>query len=199
MKTKSKCRLAVFCSGNGSNLQALIQAQKKCHFDGSIALVVCDQPNAYAIVRANKAKIPVALIEGSAFKTRNAYDKAILGVLKKYKIQIVVLAGFMRILTSVLVNAYKGKMINIHPSLLPAFKGAHAVRDAIKAGVRVSGVTVHFVTHELDSGMIILQEAVNVDPKDTESTLAKKIHKVEHQLYPKALNLIIQKKIKEKK
>ncbi len=199
MKTKSKCRLAVFCSGNGSNLQALILAQKKSRFEGSIDLVICDRPEAYAIVRANKAGIAVALIQGNAFKTRVAYDEAILAVLKKSRIQIVVLAGFMRILTPVLVNAYKGKMINIHPSLLPVFKGAHAIRDAINAGVRVSGVTVHFVTHELDSGMIILQEAVNVDPKDTEVTLAKKIHKVEHQLYPKALNLIIQKKIKEKK
>jgi phosphoribosylglycinamide formyltransferase-1 len=199
LKTKPKCRIAVFCSGNGSNLQALIQAQKKGLFKGSIELVICDQPAAYAIVRANKANIPVALLEGSEFKTRNAYDKAILNILKKTKIQMVVLAGFMRILTPQLVNAYKGKMINIHPSLLPAFKGAHGIRDAFRAGVQVTGVTVHFVIPELDSGSIILQEAVKVSAKDSEISLAKKIHKVEHQLYPKALNLIIQKKIKEKK
>jgi len=192
-------RLAVLCSGNGSNLQALLDAERAGKLgEARIGLVVSDRADAFALARANKAGKPAAFLDPKDFADRAAFDAALLGVLKKAGTDIVVLAGFMRILTADFVNAYKGRMLNIHPSLLPAFKGAHAIRDAVEYGAKVTGVTVHFVTPELDGGPVILQEAVEVKAGDTAESLAKRIHAVEHRLYPQAVRLLAAGKVSVK-
>ncbi len=160
-----------------------------------IVLIVSDRADAGALVRANRSKKSAAFLDPREFKDRAAFDAALLGVLKKAQIDFVILAGFMRILTSEFVNAFAGRMLNIHPSLLPAFKGAHAIRDAVDYGSRVTGVTVHFVTPDLDSGPIILQEAVPVKAGDTEADLAKRIHAIEHRLYPQAVRKLAERKL----
>ncbi len=189
--------IAVFVSGNGSNLQALIDAEHSGNLsDGEIKLVVCDQPDAFALIRAQKADIPVFLQEGKGYASREAYDQSIIQRLKKDKIELIVLAGFMRILSGHLVNEYKNKILNIHPALLPAFKGANGIKDAYEADVDVTGVTVHFVTEELDSGPVILQEKVPIEKDDTLEELEEKVHKVEHEMYPEAVRMFIDGEIK---
>lgn len=186
-------RFAVLASGNGSNLQAIIQAVKKGSIKAQLAVVVSDNPKAFALKRALAAGIATSVAEPKNFKTREAFDKAILKELKDFSIDFVVLAGYMRILSPLFVRAYKNKILNIHPALLPAFKGAHAIRDAFDYGVKVTGVTVHLVDEKVDNGPIIFQEPVKVQPKDSLKTLEERIHKVEHKLYPKAIALLIQK------
>ena len=189
--------IAVFVSGNGSNLQALIDAEHSGNLsDGEIKLVVCDQPDAFALIRAQKADIPVFLQEGKGYASREAYDQSIIQRLKKDKIELIVLAGFMRILSGHLVNEYKNKILNIHPALLQAFKGANGIKDAYEADVDVTGVTVHFVTEELDSGPVILQEKVPIEKDDTLEELEEKVHKVEHEMYPEAVRMFIDGEIK---
>lgn len=153
--------------------------------------MVCDNPNAYALKRAKQADVPVFLFNPKLFKSREDYEKIIVSILKNEKVDLVVLAGFMRILTPYFIRAYKNQILNIHPSLLPQFKGAHAIRDAFEAGVRETGVTVHRVTNELDSGAVVLQAKVKVSKKDTLAGLEKKIHRVEHQIYPLAISRCI--------
>lgn len=189
--------IAVFVSGNGSNLQAIIDAEHSGNLsDGEIKLVVCDQPDAFALIRAQKADIPVFLQEGKGYASREAYDQSIIQRLKKDKIELIVLAGFMRILSGHLVNEYKNKILNIHPALLPDFKGANGIKDAYEANVDVTGVTVHFVTEELDSGPVILQEKVPIEKDDTLEELEEKVHKVEHEMYPEAVRMFIDGEIK---
>lgn len=195
MRLKARS-LAVLCSGSGSNFEALVQAQKSGRLSpAKIRLMVCNRPEAAALVRANRLKVPAALLESASFASREAYDAALTALLCKFGVDGIVLAGFMRILTPALLGPFRGRVINIHPSLLPAFRGAHGVRDAIAAGVRVTGVTVHLVTEELDGGPIIAQEAVAVKPKDTEKTLAERIHRVEHRLYSQAVRWWAQGKL----
>ena len=189
--------IAVFVSGNGSNLQAFIDAEQSGKLsDGEIKLVVCDQPDAFALVRAKKAKIPIFLQEGKGDTAREEYEQTVIQRLKKDNIELIILAGFMRILSGHFVNEYKNKILNIHPALLPAFKGANGIKDAYEADVDVTGVTVHFVTEELDAGPIILQEKVSINKDDTLETLEKKIHKVEHEMYPEAVRMFIDGEIK---
>jgi len=186
---KPKLRVAVFVSGSGSNLEALIRAERAGRLKAEIVLVVCDNPDAYAIVRANKFEKSVFLCEPKTFGSREDFEKALVEVLKKEKIGLVVLAGFMRILTPYFVNVYRGRILNIHPSLLPAFPGAHAIRDAFQHGAKVTGITVHFVTEHLDGGPIILQRSVEIGPYETLEGLEAKLHKIEHKLYPEAIRL----------
>ncbi len=162
-----------------------------------IALMVCDKPQAYAVTRAVKNDIPVCVVSPKLFKDRKEYEKFIIRVLKSQQVDVVVLAGFMRILTSCLINAYKDRILNIHPSYLPAFKGAHAIRDAFEAKVRETGVTVHLVTLKVDSGRVLRQEKVKILPKDTLESLEKKIHAVEHRLYPAAIDSFLGRKIRK--
>ena len=191
--------IAIFVSGNGSNLQALIDAEQSGNLsDGEIKLVVCDQPDAFAMIRAQKANIPVFLQEGEGYVSREEYDQAIIKRLKKDKIELIILAGFMRILSGHFVNEYKNKILNIHPALLPDFKGANGIKDAYEANVDVTGVTVHFVTEELDSGPVILQEKVPIEKDDTLEKLEEKIHKVEHEMYPEAVKLFVDGQINAK-
>ena len=183
-------KIAVFCSGYGSNFQAILNAVKHKHLKADVAVMVCDDPKAFAIRRALKAGIPIVVASPKLFSSRTDYEKFVVGVLRSQKVGVVVLAGFMRILTPYFIKAYRGRILNIHPSFLPAFKGAHAIRDAFEADVRETGVTVHRVTDELDAGPIILQEKVKVRRGDTLASLEKRIHKVEHRLYPRAIALL---------
>ena len=182
-----KMRVAVFASGSGTNLQAIIDADIQTI---EIAVVFTNNPDAYAIERAKKHNIQVEIIDHKNYKTREEYEKHIIEVLDPYKLNLIVLAGFMRILSTVFVRAYKNKIVNIHPALLPSFPGINAGRQALEYGVKYTGVTVHFVDEGVDTGPIILQSVVEIKDEDTEDTLLEKIHEVEHRIYPKAIELI---------
>lgn len=184
----NKLRTAILISGNGGNLQALINASKAdSNYPAEILLVISNKPEAYGLIRAQKAGIKTLVINHKDYKTREEFDNEIHKHLTQNKIDIVCLAGFMRILTADFVNKWAGRMINIHPSLLPEFKGAHAVRDALAAGAKTTGCTVHLVTPEIDSGKILIQRPVDISPEDTEETLSEKIHTQEHLASPEAL------------
>ena len=149
--------------------------------------MVCDNPKAFALKRAARFDIPVCLISPKLFSARADYEKLIARILKSQKIDCVILAGFMRIFTPYFIRPFKNRILNIHPSLLPHFKGAHAIRDAFEARVPETGVTVHLVTMKVDAGPILYQEKVKVLPKDTLESLAAKIHAVEHRVYPRVI------------
>lgn len=180
---------AVLASGNGSNLQAIIASVKARKIKANIALVVSDKTEAFALVRARKAKIPTVVINPKDFSDRESFDRALVDQLKRASIDFIVLAGYMRILSPHVIKAYPNKILNVHPSLLPAFKGGHAIKDAFDYGAKTTGVTVHFVDEEIDHGAIIAQEPVKILPKDTLPKLERRIHAVEHQLYPKVIGL----------
>lgn len=189
-------RFAVLVSGRGTNLQAIIGALKKGKIKAKLALVLSDNPHACALKRAQKAKIKSLIINPKDFFDRVDADRALLASLRKEKIDFVVLAGYMRIVSATVVRHFRNKILNIHPALLPAFKGAHAIRDAFHAKAKTTGVTVHFIDEKVDNGPIILQEAVDITARDTLKTLEKKIHKVEHRLYPKAIDLFAREKLR---
>jgi phosphoribosylglycinamide formyltransferase-1 len=189
-------QVAVFASGNGSNFQALIDAAREGRLGADIRLLVCDKPNAFAVRRAEAAGIPAYVFRPRDYPSREAYEKEILAELERRGIELVVLAGYMRIVTSVLVDAYAGRMVNIHPSLLPAFPGVNAIRQALDYGVKVTGVTVHFVDGGVDTGPIIAQEALAVEENDTEETLAERIHRVEHRLLPEVVRKIAEGRVR---
>jgi phosphoribosylglycinamide formyltransferase-1 len=178
----AKLKVAVFASGNGSNFQALVDGARDGRIDAEIRLLVCDKPGAPVIGRAEAAGIETYVFRPRDYPSREAYEREILIELKRRGVELVVLAGYMRIVTPVLVDAYYGRMINVHPSLLPAFPGVNGIGQALEYGVKVTGVTVHFVDSGLDSGPIIAQEALAVEPGDTEETLAARIHPIEHRL-----------------
>ena len=188
--------IAILCSGNGSNLQAIIDKVASGYIPARIVLVVSDKKDAYALTRAKKAGIETLVLKAAEHETRSAFDKKIVKHLKAKGVELVVLAGFMRLLSPYFVKAYKGRIMNIHPALLPSFKGTHGVKDALEYGVKVTGVTVHFVDEKLDHGAIILQGAVEVRDDDTEETLLGRVHKVEHALYPEAVKLFVEGKLK---
>lgn len=190
--------IAVFCSGNGTNLQAIIDAVKKKKLKARIALVVSDNHEAFALTRAARAGIKHIVAERSAFSSRSDFEKEIIAHLNKEKIELIVLAGFMRIIGPDLLAAYKNKILNIHPALLPSFKGGHAIQDAFDYGAKVTGVTIHFVDAEMDHGPIIMQEAVPIKADDTSEVLEQRIHKVEHALYYKAIALFATGRLKIK-
>ena len=183
--------IAVFASGKGSNFQAIAEQIKSGKLKANLALLVCDKPQAPVLAKAKKFKVDAVLVKREDFPTRDAFEEEIIRHLKAKKIDLVVMAGFMRMLGPLLLGAYKNKIINIHPALLPSFKGAHAIKDAFDCGVKVTGVTVHFVDEEMDHGPIILQEAVEIKGSDTVESLEEKIHEVEHRLYPEAIRLFM--------
>ncbi|MBN1405915.1 MAG: phosphoribosylglycinamide formyltransferase [Candidatus Omnitrophica bacterium] len=190
--------IAVFCSGYGSNFQAIADAARENFFKGRITIMVCDNKDAFALERAKKEGIPTLLALRENFKTREDFENKIIRELDNQEIGLVCLAGFMRILTPEFIERYKDRVINVHPSLLPSFKGTSGIKDAFEYAVKITGVTVHFVTQELDSGPIILQEPVKIESTDTEKTLEEKIHAVEHRLYPEAIKLFCEGKLKIK-
>ena len=183
-------RVGVLISGNGGNLQALIDACRQPDYPASIAVVISNNPNAYGLERARNAGIATYAADHKLYPSREAYDEAVQKILEQHNIDIVCLAGFMRLLSSSFVERWKGRLLNIHPSLLPDFKGAHAVADALKAGTKKTGCTVHQVIAEVDAGPIIMQAEVDVLPADTEDSLLERIHVQEHRIYPLALKQV---------
>jgi phosphoribosylglycinamide formyltransferase-1 len=183
--------IAIFASGSGSNFQAIIDAIQEGKLDAKVTLLVCDQPNAFVIDRAKKAGIPSFVFQAKQFESKDAYEKEIILELKKQDVEFVVLAGYMRLIGPTLLREYEGQIVNIHPSLLPAFAGKDAIGQAIRAGVNESGVTVHFVDAGMDTGPIIAQESVSIVENETIESLQTKIHAVEHKLYPAVLQTIV--------
>lgn len=187
--------IAVFASGNGSNFQAIVDAKQAGKLDVSIELLVCDKPQAKVVERAQQAGVETFIFTPKNYENREAYEAEILKRLQHKKIDLIVLAGYMRIITNTLIAPFYGKMINIHPSMLPSFPGINAMQQALDYGVKVTGVTVHFVDGGLDTGPIIAQEAIIVEEGETEATLAIKTHAVEQQLYSQVIQLIAQGKV----
>ena len=188
--------IAIFASGRGSNFSAIVSAVKKGKLKVRVGLLVCDKKLAPVLSKAKKAKVKSLLIDRKDFKSKSDFEKEIIKHLSKNKIDLIVLAGFMRILGKDLIRAYKNRIINIHPTLLPSFKGAHAIKDAFEARVPFTGVTVHFIDEEVDHGPIILQESVEIKKSDTLESLEAKIHKVEHKIYPKVIRLFCEGRLK---
>lgn len=189
-------RIAVFASGYGSNLQALIDFNEKDDLNGDIVLVFSNNADAFALKRARKHKIKAVHMDPGEYTSREEFEKEILTVLDKNGIDLIVLAGYMFLLTPLLINAYKDRILNIHPALLPSFKGTHGIKDAYEYGVKISGVTVHFVDEELDNGPIVMQAPVYIDSEDSIESFEEKIHGVEHKLYPLAVKLFCLNKLK---
>lgn len=188
---KAQVNLAVFASGNGSNFSAIIRAIKNRKIKIKSVILVCDKPEAPVVKRAQKEKINAILVRREDFSSKLDFEAAIIQRLKDYKINLIALAGFMRILSPSFVKKYHKRIMNIHPSLLPAFKGAHAIKDAFDSKVGVTGATVHFIDEKVDNGTVILQQEVKIRKNDTLSLLEKRIHTVEHKLYPEAMRLVI--------
>ena len=187
----NKTKVAVLISGNGSNLQALIDACKQPDFPAEITTVISNKKEAYGLNRASEAGIPTHIISHTDYDSRDSFDAAIHEQLLHHNTQVVCLAGFMRLLSAGFVNQWQGKLLNIHPSLLPKYKGAYAIADALAAGEKVTGCTVHHVVEEMDAGQVILQAEVPIEPGDTAESLAKRIHAAEHRIYPQALAKMI--------
>lgn len=195
MNKKRKKRIAVFASGFGSNLQALIDSGSN-YLGGDIVLVFSNNKDSYALKRARKHKINTFFIDFKKFKSRNQYDIKLAELMKKEEIDLIVLAGYMLMLSPKFIEEFKNKIINIHPALLPSFKGTHAIKDAFEYGVKITGVSVHFVDEKMDSGPIIMQEAVRIEEEDTIESLEEKIHKIEHKIYPTAVKYFCEHRLK---
>jgi phosphoribosylglycinamide formyltransferase 1 len=190
-----KTRLAVFVSGSGSNLQAIIDAKIPTV---EIALAFSNNPNSYAIERIKKYNISSLVIDHRGYSSREDYEKEILRSIDPYRIDLIALAGFMRILSPYFVGRYKNRIMNLHPALLPAFPGINSAKQALEYGVKYTGCTVHFVDEGVDTGPIILQSIVPVFENDTEDTLLERIHEEEHRIYPDAIRLFSEGKLKVK-
>jgi len=189
-------KIAVLCSGSGTNLQAIIDNVKSGYIPAEISFVLSDNKNAFALERAKRSGIETIILNPKDYKTREDFDKEVVRNLKNKKIGLVALAGFMRILSPYFIREYKDKIMNIHPALLPSFKGTHGIKDALDYGVKVTGATVHLVDESLDHGPIILQRCVEVKDGDTEETLLERVHKEEHRIYPEAVKLFVEGKLK---
>ena len=188
-------RVAVLISGRGSNMAALVAAAQHPSFPAEISLVLANRPDAAGLAHAAKRGVATAVVDHTRFgKDREAFERAVQDELESHKIDIVCLAGFMRLLTAWFVRQWEGRMINIHPALLPAFKGLDTHERALAAGVKIHGATVHFVVAEMDSGPIIAQGAVSVGDGDTADTLGARVLAVEHKIYPLALRLIAEER-----
>lgn len=191
----AKKRVAVLISGRGSNMQALVEAARQPGYPAEIALVISNRPDAKGLAWANEQGIPTVTLDHTRYESREHLEGQLQSLLDLAKIDLVALAGFMRLLTPGFVTRWQGRMINIHPSLLPAFKGLDTHRQALEAGVRVSGCTVHFVVPEMDAGPIIGQAAVPVLAGDTADTLAARVLAAEHRLYPHILARVAQDQV----
>lgn len=189
--SKTGVNLAVFASGNGSNFSAIVKAIKQGKLKARLVILVCDKPEAFVIKRAQKEKVAVILARREDFASRLDFEAAIIQRLKNYKINLIALAGFMRMLSPGFVKLYRKRIINIHPSLLPAFIGSHAIKDAHGSRARYTGVTVHFVDEEMDHGPVILQKQIKIKSRETLASLERRIHVLEHKLYPEAIKLLI--------
>jgi phosphoribosylglycinamide formyltransferase 1 len=188
-------KLGVLISGNGSNLQSIIDHIEKGSLKAVIKILISNNPEAYGIIRAKKHGIPVVVLKKGDFKNKEEFDLELIRILESKCVDLVILAGFMRIITPTLLKAFPQKIMNIHPALLPSFPGIHGQKQALEYGVKISGCTVHFVDEGVDTGPIILQRAVQVFDDDTEETLAARILTEEHRIYPQAIQLFAEGKI----
>jgi phosphoribosylglycinamide formyltransferase-1 len=191
-----KINLGVLASGRGSNLQAILDATIARKLDARVAVVVSDKKEAQALERARQHSVPAIHLSPKDYPSKESYDQATVKIFQEYAVELVILAGYMRILTSALINPYRNRVMNIHPSLLPAFPGLHAQRQALDHGVKVSGATVHFVDEQVDHGPIIVQAAVPVLETDTEETLSARILEQEHRIYPLAIQWFAEGRLK---
>jgi phosphoribosylglycinamide formyltransferase 1 len=187
--------LAVFASGNGSNLQAIIDAIESGKLEAQIALVFSDKQDAFALERAKKHGIPTLILPPKEFSSREAHEQKIVEHLEKLGVELIILAGYMRILTPYLIRKFPLRIMNIHPALLPSFPGTHGIADAFNYGVKYTGVTVHFVDEGVDTGPIIIQEVIRIEDNDTIETLEPRIHAIEYKLYPQAIQWYSEKRI----
>lgn len=187
--------IGVLCSGRGTNLQSILENVDNGNIPAPVGVVLTDKPNVMALQRAAEKNIPAICVNRKEFATREDFEKELIKVLEEHHVTLVVLAGFMRVLTPYFVRHFAGRILNIHPALLPSFPGAHAHRDVLAYGVKISGVTVHFVDEGTDSGPIILQAAVPVEQDDTEESLAARVLVEEHKIYPKAIELYLKHKL----
>jgi phosphoribosylglycinamide formyltransferase-1 len=188
--------IAVFASGKGTNFEAVARAIKRGYIRANLKLLLTDRADAYARIRAKKFGIKEIVVNPKKFNSRLAFDKEAIKILEKEKIGLIILAGFMRLLTPYFVRKFKNKILNIHPAILPAFRGECAIERAFRHGCKITGVTVHFVDEKVDHGPIILQEVVKIDRKAGLKELEEKIHAIEHKLYPLAIKLFVEKKLK---
>ena len=184
-----KIRIGVLVSGNGSNLQSIIDSAEAGKIDVEIACVISNKAKAFALERAKRHQIPAFYLDHRSFSSREEFDAAVVDLLQEHHVQLVVMAGFNRIITSVLLNAFPLSLMNIHPALLPSFPGTNAQRQALEHGVKIAGCTVHFVDEGTDSGPIIIQAAVPAFDNDTEETLSARILAEEHKIFPMAIQL----------
>ncbi|TBR20098.1 phosphoribosylglycinamide formyltransferase [bacterium] len=192
-------KIAVFASGRGTNFSAILKASRKNIFKAKIALLICDNPKAPVLRKAKLGKIKSILVNRQNYPSRESFEEEIIKHLKNENIGLIVLAGFMRMLSPEFVRKYKNRIMNIHPSLLPSFKGAQGIKDAFDYGVKITGVTVHFVDEHVDHGPVILQESLKIRNNETLTSLEKRIHQTEHQLYPQAIKLFTLDKLKTTK
>ena len=192
LRTQSPLKLGILASRNGSNFEAVAQAIKDGQLNAQIQVLIYNNPDAYAVVRAAKWAVPAVLLNHRDYKSREELDEQIVQTLRQYDVEWVAMAGWMRLVTSVFIDAFPDKIINIHPSLLPSFKGGRAVEEALASGVKITGCTVHLVCLEMDSGPIVMQAAVPVLADDTPETLHARIQVQEHRILPQAIALAAQ-------
>ena len=191
-------KFAVFVSGYGSNLQAIMDALKKGDIKAELGLVFSNERKAYALNRAEAASIKTLFLNPKDYLSQQSFERDLVIHLKEEKIDFIVLAGYMRLLSPFFVRTYTKRILNVHPSLLPSFRGGSGIKDTFTYGCKVAGVTVHFVDEKTDHGPIIMQEAVKINEQDTLKSLEEKIHKIEHRLYPKAISLFVEGRLKIK-
>jgi phosphoribosylglycinamide formyltransferase-1 len=190
-----RMRIGVLISGSGTNLQAIIDASADGRLDAEVAVVVANHEEAYGLERARKADIPAVWIDRTAHSTFAAYNEAIRDIMLDHEVDLVAMAGYMRLLGTEVLDAFPDRVVNIHPALLPSFAGPSGIRDAFEYGVKVTGVTVHFANEHFDEGPIIAQEAVEVFDNDTPASLEARIHEAEHRLYPRVLQLFAEGRV----
>jgi phosphoribosylglycinamide formyltransferase 1 len=184
-------RFAVFASGSGSNFQAIVDKVQSGELSADLTMLICDQPGAYAIERARKARIPSFVFQAKEYLSKADYEKEISFLLKERNVDFIVLAGYMRLIGPTLLKEFEGRIVNIHPSLLPNFPGKDAIGQALAAKAKWSGVTIHYVDEGMDTGPIIVQERVRVEESETRESLQEKIQAIEHKLYPSILQMLL--------
>ena len=201
MSTNPKAKLAVLVSGTGSNLDAIIKATQNPKYPAYVGVVISDQKEAPALKKARDHEIPAVFVNPKLYDSRETYDQMLASMLKEYKVDLIILAGFMRVLSPIFVQAFPKKILNIHPSLLPKYPGLHAVKEALESGDSHTGCTVHFVDEGVDTGPIIAQAKVPIKKGDTQDSLHARIKEQEHALYPKAIadlsHSLLTQKLKE--
>ena len=194
-ESQGALKIGVLISGSGSNLQAIIDRIDQGTLDAEIVSVISSRPDAFGLMRAEKAEIPTLALNREVYQDAPAANKRIADALKEAGAEYVIMAGYMRKLTSEVLDAYPDKVVNLHPALLPSFKGAHAIEDAFTFGAKVTGITVHFANEDYDKGPIIAQRAVEIREDDTLESLETRIHEAEHELYPEVISLLAQRRV----